>query len=180
MKGLRVALAGALWVLGTLPSYGGDARLALSLDDLGFSKEETRSDPQLQKDLEVRSDMLRIHQTLGLINCVPMVATYTMGLINAGAADPDTDLHMGLGLTTATLYATTACFSVFAPKPKGLKSKGNSELHQVLAVVHGAFMIATPILGGLARQEESLETLHLASATGLVTSYLTAMAVMTF
>jgi hypothetical protein len=61
-----------------------------------------------------------------------------------------------------------------------VKSSGNSDLHQVLAVVHGAAMIATPILGVLAQDNDDLAETHFLSAATLVTSYVAAMAVMTF
>lgn len=150
---------------------------SLSLEDLGFSKEDTQSDPQFQKQLEARSDMLKIHQTLGLITCVPMVTTYILGLT---VAKNDLMLHGTFGYSTAALYLTTASFAIFAPKPKGLKPSGNSELHQILAIVHGFFMVTTPLLGEFSEDNKDLKTLHLISATGLVTSYLAAMTVMTF
>lgn len=154
-----------------------DQKKDLSLEDLGFSQDQTKGDAKFQKDLETRSDMLKIHQTLGLITCVPMVTTYVLGFT---AAKDDLLLHGGMGFTTAGLYATTASFAVFAPHVEGVKAKGNSELHQTLAVLHGFFMVATPILGELAEGDKSLVDLHFISATGLVATFLSAMAVMTF
>jgi len=148
-----------------------------STDDLGFSKEETESDPKFQRDLDTRTDMLKIHQTLGLITCVPMVTTYVLGFT---AAKNDLMLHGAFGFSTAGLYLTTASFAIFAPHIKDMKSTGNSDLHQVFAILHGVFMVATPILGEMAEENKSLVDVHFISATGLVASYLAAMSVMTF
>jgi hypothetical protein len=161
----------------TLRVADAGTKSSLSVDDLGFSSTETQSDPQFQKDLEARSDMLKIHQTLGLITCVPMVTTYVFGFT---AAKDDLMLHGTTGFATAGLYLTTASFAIFAPHVKDMKPSGNSELHQILAIAHGIFMVATPILGELAEHDEGYVNAHFISATGLVASYLAAMSVMTF
>ncbi len=46
---------------------------APSLEDLGLSPAQTRSDPQLQARLDKRAHMLKIHQRLGLITAVPLI-----------------------------------------------------------------------------------------------------------
>src|SRR5260370_28927606 len=56
----------------------------LSVEDLGFTDTEIKSDPQYQKDLLARSDMLQIHQTLGLITAVPLTAEVVLGIVTAG------------------------------------------------------------------------------------------------
>jgi hypothetical protein len=149
------------------------------MEDLGFSKDQTQADPQLQKDLEARSDMLQIHQTLGLVTLAPMLTNYVLGLV--GEPEDDLLLHGGLGFATAGLYLTTASFAIFAPKPKGVKTSGNSDLHQLLAILHGACLLSTPILGELAEHEKGgYTTAHFITTTGLVVSYTAAMAIMTF
>ena len=157
----------------------------LSLDDLGFTPEETRSDPQFQKDLDKRSDTLKIHQTLGMVTAVPMVATYILGLSVEDGGGSSRDLHAAFGIATGALYLTTASFAIFAPKPKGLKATGNSEIHRILAFVHFPLMIITPILGsqiheGAGDSEDSLKGIHFACASVLLASYLTSMTIMTF
>ena len=175
------------------PGWGGekDSRGSgtLSVDDLGFSKSDTQSDPQLQKDLDARSDMLKIHQTLGLITAVPMTATFILGLTTAGNVangSTDTGLHATLGISTVALYSTTACFAIFAPKPKGLKPSGASEIHQVLSWIHMPLMIITPLLGDMVNDRIAnhqpvgdLGTIHGIAAGTLLASYLASMTVMT-
>ncbi len=171
-------------------STSSEEREGLSAEDLGFSQTDIKSDPQFQKDLEARSDMLKIHQTLGLITAVPMATEYVLGLVTAGNVAngrTDTGLHATLGLATAGLYITTAMFAILAPKPKGLKATGASEFHQILSWIHMPLMILTPLVGDMANDRIAnhqpvgdLSTIHFVMATTLVASYLTSITVMTF
>ncbi len=163
---------------------------SLSVRDLGFSQAEIQSDPQYQKDLQTRSDMLQIHQTLGLITAIPMTTEYVLGFVTAGNfsnGSTDTGLHATLGITTAALYATTALFAILAPKPKGVKANGNTQTHEDLAWIHAPLMILVPILGDMANDQiqshqplGGLGTVHGILATALVVSYLSSVTVMTF
>ncbi len=163
---------------------------AMSLEDLGFSSDDLKSDPQFQKDLQTRSDMLQIHQTLGLITAVPMTTEFVLGIVTAGNVangSTNTGLHEGLGLATAGLYVTTAMFAILAPKPKGLKPSGNTKTHVDLVWVHAPLMVAVPILGEIVDDRVQnhqplgdLGTIHGILATALVVSYLTSLTVITF
>ncbi len=145
----------------------GDASTGISLDELGFGKDQEQGNAEDQAILDKRSHMLKIHQILGLINTGPMLATlYTApgGKSNARARD----LHAYMGITTVSLYAATAYFAIRAPKPKGTKDKGPIRVHKALAWVHGIGMIVTPILGTMAlNQRNNNEQVHgIASAHG--------------
>ena len=48
---------------------------APTLEDLGLSASQTQADVQLQARLDKRSHMLKIHQRLGLIATIPLIAT---------------------------------------------------------------------------------------------------------
>lgn len=162
----------------------------LSLGDLGFTQQDLQSDPQFQKDLETRSDMLRIHQTLGLITAIPMTTEFVLGIATAGNVSngsTDTSLHTTLGLTTVALYGTTALFEILAPKPKGLKPSGNTEVHEALSWIHLPLMVIVPLVGDMINDRianhqpiGNLGVVHGAMATTLLASYLTSMTVMTF
>lgn len=162
----------------------------LSAEDLGFTQEDIKGDPQFQKDLQTRSDMLAIHQTLGLITAIPMTGQLALGLATSGNVangSTDTSLHTTLGLATAGLYITTAMFAILAPKPKGMKPSGNSDLHQVLSWIHMPLMILVPLMGDMVNDRVvnhqplgDLGAVHGLLATTLVVSYLTSMTVMTF
>ena len=162
----------------------------LSVDDLGFSKEDTQADSQFQKDLETRSDMLRVHQTLGLITAVPMTAQMILGLTttsNVSNGSSDTTLHTTLGLVTVALYGTTAMFEILAPKPRGLKPTGNTEVHEALSWIHLPLMILVPLVGDMVNDRianhqpiGSLGEVHGIMASTLWASYMASLTVMTF
>jgi hypothetical protein len=131
-----------------------DPSTGISLDELGFPKSQEQGSAQDQALLDKRSEMLKIHQWLGLINVGPMLATlYTAPGQHASQAS--INLHAGLGVTTVGLYAATAYFAIFAPKPAGTVDKGPIRVHKGLAWVHGIGFIITPILGGIAYDQRS-------------------------
>lgn len=153
---------------------------APSLESLGFSQQQTQANPALQARLDKRTEMLKIHQRLGLITAVPMVADLITGpMAKAKGKNGQTiseptqanlDLHAALGSSTAALYGATAYFAIFAPKVPGVQKRGTIRVHEWLAFVHGPGMILTPILGGMAfSQEQDGEKVHgIASAHGAV------------
>ncbi len=147
----------------------------LSLGDLGFSSAQTQGSAADQARLDKRTHMLKIHQTLGMITAVPMVASLitangAKGHRGAAASASGRKLHATLGGITAGLYATTASFAILAPKIPGTETRGQIRLHKTLAWIHGTGMILTPILGAMAyRQESRGERVHgIASAHGAV------------
>lgn len=159
---------------------------APSLPDL-FPSKETQANTELQAELNKRTHMLKVHQTLGLITAIPMVAALITGpqaRIKGRNGEPITeptaanlDFHIALGGLTTGLYWTTAYYAIFAPKVAGVKPKGAIRLHRDLEWVHGPGMILTPLLGILAyRQENAGQRVHgIASAHGAA-AYVTALA----
>jgi hypothetical protein len=163
------------------------ANNAPSLGDLGFPAAQTQGSAQAQALLNKRTHMLKVHQTLGLITVVPMVATLITGpQAKAKGKNGQTiteptpanlDFHIALGGLTTGLYWTTAYYAIFAPKVPGVKPKGAIRLHRALEWVNGPGMILTPVLGILAyNQENAGEKVHgIASAHGTV-AYVTVAA----
>jgi hypothetical protein len=142
-----------------------------SLSDLGFSEQEARADPKLQAELNKRTEMLRIHQRLGLITLAPMAAALITGpMAKAKGRNGQTitepsnanlDFHAALGGATAALYFSTAYFAIFAPKIPNNPKHGAIRFHEALAFVHGPGMILTPIFGAMAfQQEQDGEKVH--------------------
>ncbi len=192
----------AAFITGYLPSLAAEkiispqkisdsaSQTPMSIEDLGFSKEETQSDPQFQKDLETRTDMLKIHQTLGLITAIPMATEFVLGIATAGNVSngsTDTRLHTTLGLTTVALYGTTALFEILAPKPKGLKPSGSTGVHEALSWIHLPLMILVPLVGDMVNDRianhqpiGNLGVVHGTMATTLLASYLASLTIMTF
>jgi hypothetical protein len=143
-----------------------------SLADLGFSSAETKSNSKEQALLDKRTRMLKIHQRLGLITTIPLIATVATS-INAGGrntSNTDRTVHMVLGSTTADLYFLSAWYAIRAPRVEGTKSRGPIRFHKVMAWIHGPGMILTPILGAMAySQKNNGEKVHgIAQAHGPV------------
>ena len=145
---------------------------APSLEDLGLTPSQTQSDPQLQARLDKRAHMLKIHQRLGLITAIPMIASVATGFGAGGKGTSTSDrwAHLALGSVTGDLYFTTAYFAIFAPRIPGTQTRGPIRVHKALAWIHGPGMILTPILGAIAFDQKSKgEKVHgIASAHGAV------------
>lgn len=158
-----------------------------SLGDLGFTKQQTQANPKLQAMLEKRTEMLKVHQRLGLITVAPLVATLITGPMAKAKGkngqtikEPTTanlDFHAALGGATTGLYFATAYYAMFAPRVPGTQKHGAIRFHEALAFIHGPGMILTPVLGVMAyKQENAGEKVHgIAGAHGAV-AYITAAA----
>lgn len=157
---------------GNLPSAPSPSRTEPSLEDLGFSASESQANARQQALLDKRTHMLKIHQRMGLITTIPMIASVVTSL-NAGGKSEGTasrDLHVALGALTGDLYGITAYYAIRAPRIAGTETKGPIKVHKILAWIHGPGMIATPILGAMAfSQKNNGEKVHgAASAHGPV------------
>lgn len=155
-----------------LPNAPSSAQTAPSIEDLGFSKSETQANAAQQALLDKRTHMLKIHQRMGLITTIPMVASVITSL-NAGGRSEGTasrDLHVALGALTGDLYGITAYYAIRAPKIPGTQTRGPIRFHKAMAWIHGPGMILTPILGAMAfSQKNNGEKVHgIAAAHGPV------------
>jgi len=143
-----------------------------SLQDLGFPAEQSQGDARQQALLDKRTHMLKVHQRLGLITTIPLIATVATSL-NAGGKSTSTtsrDLHAALGGLTGDLYFMTAYYAIRAPRVPGTETRGPIRFHKAMAWIHGPGMILTPILGAIAFDQKSKgEKVHgIASAHGPV------------
>jgi len=146
-----------------------------SLGDLGLTPEQIHGDDQKQALLDKRTQMLKIHQRLGLITVIPVAAA----CISAAGAPPERntpgsttsrDVHVALGGVAVGMYAATAFYAIRAPKVSNEPARGGIKLHKYLIYIHAPGMILTPILGAMAfNQANSGEKVHgLASAHSAV------------
>lgn len=136
-----------------------------SLEDLGFSKQQTQGNAQLQATLEKRTRMLRIHQKLGLFTAIPMAAAVITGPMAKAKGrngstirvptDANLDFHAALGGLTTAMYFTTAYYSMFAPRVPNNPKHGGIRWHETLAFVHAPGMVLTPVLGMMAYNQEN-------------------------
>lgn len=155
-----------------VPNAPSSSQNAPSMEDLGFSKSETQADAARQALLDKRTHMLKIHQRMGLITTIPMIASVVTSL-NAGGRNESSatrDLHVALGALTGDLYGITAYYAIRAPKVPGTETRGPIKFHKIMAWIHGPGMIATPILGAIAfSQKNNGEHVHgIAQAHGPV------------
>jgi hypothetical protein len=160
---------------------------APSLSDLGFTAQQTQANPELQARLAKHTEMLKIHQRLGLITTIPMAAAVFTGPLAKAKGkngqiikeptDANLDFHAALGGLTAALYFTTASYAIFAPRIPNNPKHGGIKWHEALAFVHGPGMVLTPILGAMAYHQESLgEKPHGIAAQHGTVAYVTAIA----
>ena len=145
---------------------------APSLSDLGLTPEQTQGNAREQALLDKRTHMLKIHQRMGLITTIPLIATVILGPGAGGKSEGTVtrDLHVALGALTGDLYGITAYYAIRAPRIPGTKKRGPIKFHEAMAWIHGPGMIATPILGIMAfDQKNKGEKVHgAASAHGPV------------
>lgn len=158
-----------------------------SLSDLGFSSQQIEGDPQLQAKLRKHTEMLKIHQRLGLITAIPMAAAVFTGpmakakgkngQIIEEPTDANLDLHAALGGLTTALYFTAASYAIFSPRIPNHPKHGAIKWHEALAWVHGPGMVLTPVLGYMAyKQENAGEKPHGIAAQHGTVAYVTAVA----
>jgi len=155
-----------------LPNAPSSGKTGPSLEDLGFSPEQTQANAKEQALLDKRTHMLKIHQRMGLMTTIPLIVTVATSL-NAGGKNTSTtsrDLHAALGGLTGDLYFITAYYAIRAPRVPGTETRGPIRFHKAMAWIHGPGMILTPILGIMAFDQKSNgEKVHgIASAHGPV------------
>ena len=101
------------------------------------------------QEIKLRSEMLQLHQKLGLINLGLMGVQMYLGNSMYDKNDRNNaSAHRYLGYSTFSIYMTTAGLQFFAP-PAFRYSKGYSSIkvHRYLSYIHFAGMILTPISG---------------------------------
>jgi hypothetical protein len=155
-----------------LPNAPSSGATAPSLSDLGLTPEQTQGNAREQAVLDKRTHMLKIHQRMGLITTIPLIATVVTS-VGAGGKNTSTtsrDLHTALGGVTGDLYFITAYYAIRAPRVPGTETRGPIRFHKAMAWIHGPGMILTPILGIMAFDEKNKgEKVHgIAAAHGPV------------
>jgi hypothetical protein len=155
-----------------LPNAPSSSTTAPSLSDLGLTPEQTQGNAREQALLDKRTHMLKIHQRMGLITTIPLVATVILGPGAGGKSEGTAarDAHVALGSLTGDLYGITAYYAIRAPRIPGTKKRGPIKFHEAMAWIHGPGMILTPILGAMAfSQKNNGEKVHgIAQAHGPV------------
>ncbi|NOK16671.1 hypothetical protein [Corallococcus carmarthensis] len=131
-------------------------------------------DPNLQKDLETRRTMLKLHQGLGLAMAGGLTAATVLGQIQfnesfRGGGDDRTLLawHRGVVIGTSLLFATVGTLGLLAPDPVERAFQWDTvTFHKIFMSLATAGMIAQAVLGILAThsygelQEPKYATAH--------------------
>jgi cytochrome b561 len=144
----------------------------LTLNELGFKKENIKVDSKTVKMMDARNKKLQFHQKMGLATMAAMTAT----LLLAGEAENEggtaqsynsNNAHKYAGIATGLMYWTTAYYSLSAPKPDDMKDTGSTKIHKTLAWVHAPLMALVPVLGYLHDQDNKKGK----ASTGLVAAH---------
>lgn len=117
-------------------------------------------DPDLQKDLETRRTMLKLHQGLGLAMAGGLTAATVLGQLQfnesfRGGGDDRTLLawHRGVVIGTSVLFATVGTLGLLAPDPVERPFQWDTvTFHKIFMSLATAGMIAQAVLGILATQ----------------------------
>lgn len=141
----------------------------LTLDELGFKKEEIKVDSKTVEMMEIRKSKLQIHQKLGLATMAAMTATLLLAdqATGTGANYNNSNAHKYAGIATGLMYWTTAYYSLSAPKPEGIQDTGSTKIHKTLAWIHAPLMAVVPVLGYLHDQNNKKGK----ASTGIVASH---------
>lgn len=100
------------------------------------------------KELELRRDMMQLHQKTALVNLGLMSYQYYLGLEMDKDYENRSRLHKSLGYASFGLYMTSAGLSVFSPPAlKYDKGVSSINIHRFLSVIHFSGMIMQPFLG---------------------------------
>ena len=100
-----------------LPNAPSSSKTAPSIQDLGFPADQTQGNSKEQALLDKRTHMLKIHQRLGLITTIPLIATVVTSVGAGGRSTSNTDrtVHMVLGSVSSDLYFMSAYYAIRAP-----------------------------------------------------------------
>lgn len=140
-----------------------------------------------ERELKVRRNMFRIHQTLGLVTAAGMLAQGIVGsrLYKPGNyTDKLKNTHEAIATGINIGYFTTAVMSFGAPPPMVNRKKfDNIKLHKILSYVHLSGMIATNVLSKQIDKSDNpanIKKWHKAAAFTTFGAYYAAIATIKF
>lgn len=137
-------------------------------------------------ELQARRTMLSIHQVTGLTTLGLMLATDYFGQKVLDGRRDLSGTHKTFVAFTIGTYALTGLLAVLAPPPmiRRDNSGGTTQIHKILAWVHFAGMILTPILGSLVVNHRAIDInkghFHQISAYATTAVFAASVIVLTF
>ena len=100
------------------------------------------------KELELRRDMMQLHQKTALINLGLMSYQYYLGRNMDEDYQYRSDLHKNLGYASFGLYMTSAGLAVLSPPALSYdKGVSSMNIHRFLSIIHFSGMLVQPFLG---------------------------------
>ncbi|WP_171414538.1 hypothetical protein [Corallococcus exercitus] len=152
--------AGSTGTPDSTATQGSTSEPSLDFDLLTPEAEASKGllDPNLQKDLETRRTMLKLHQGLGLAMAGGLTAATVLGQLQfnesfRGGGDNRTLLawHRGVVIGTSVLFATVGTLGLLAPDPVERPFQWDTvTFHKIFMSLATAGMITQAILGILA------------------------------
>ena len=116
---------------------------------------------------QTRRWMLKTHQVLGILTWLSMVATVTVGQLNynelygGGGHNTWQTPHRALVISTSTLFAAAATFSIFAPTPyKKPLHLDTGFIHRVAVIGATLGMVTEGVLGWITTHQADAGNPH--------------------
>ena len=107
------------------------------------------------KELEIRREMLQLHQKIALFTLGCMIYQYNSGISMKGRSysdftEQERQKHMKLGYVTFGSYMSAASLSIFSPPGMKYTKKtklSSMKIHRYLATIHFTGMMLQPYIG---------------------------------
>ena len=112
---LNLAPGSANQELPNAPAANAPLPQAPTLESLGFTPQQTQANPKLQADSNKRTEMLKIHQRLGLITLAPMAADLITG-----------PMAKAKGRNGQTITEPSNAISTFMPRSAAQQSRSTA------------------------------------------------------
>jgi hypothetical protein len=171
----------------TTPTTSAPSDKDLNFDLFGDQKQRSPLDvarekdriAKLEREVRLRRTLLKWHQALGFVTLGALAATDIIGQLNymdkyGGGNDTGTyyNAHLGLGIATTAVFATTGTLALAAPNPYPKPIKFDAALvHKVSMALAAAAFVTQIILGPITwSREGKLDQRDLAT-THLVVGY---------
>jgi len=141
------------------PAASTDLGFDLFADEAKESPTETaakaKAAQEIEKKARIRRRMLTTHQAFGISTLAALAATLVIGqlnyqdkYVNGEFTGRYQSAHLGLGIGTTVLFATTGSLALFAPDPYPKKYRLDSAMvHRVAMALATAGMVTQMVLG---------------------------------
>lgn len=138
---------------------------------------EKKGNPELDRQVETRRELLTLHQGVGFATWATLAATVVVGQLDfndrfRGGGDTGKyhGWHTGLAYSSAALFAGTAALALLAPKPYPTPARlDTAMLHKIAMGTAAVGMVTQIVLGITARGQTGSESeRHLATAHQIV------------